>query len=347
MGLADTPESRKLAELKAAEIEKDILFERFDPTLEKYKPQARRLSLVTPVTPVEKSQLTLGELWEKYSEFKKPQVSPSTYTQDFRKHKNQIKRMASQSLDEASQIRDWLLTNLSLDAAKRALCQFNACCNWAVSENLIDINPFDGMRIKTPKSSSEKDIVPFTRKERNRIIFAFSTNEYYGHYTSLVKFLFFTGCRPSEAIALKWKNVTGSVIQFRNSVVVGENGLTEKEGLKTQKKRDFPITQEVKAILEEVCPEIINPESLVFPSPTGKFIDLHNLSSRAWRKVLESLPDIEYRKLYQTRHTFISLCIESGASTLAVARWCGTSVKMIDNHYGATHLTNLRPPNLS
>ncbi|MHC5733192.1 MAG: Arm DNA-binding domain-containing protein, partial [Nostoc sp.] len=37
-GLADTPNNRKLAELKASEIEKDILCERLDLTLEKYQP---------------------------------------------------------------------------------------------------------------------------------------------------------------------------------------------------------------------------------------------------------------------------------------------------------------------
>jgi integrase len=37
IGLPDTPTNRKLAELKASEIEKDIIYERFDPTLKKYK----------------------------------------------------------------------------------------------------------------------------------------------------------------------------------------------------------------------------------------------------------------------------------------------------------------------
>lgn len=36
-GFIDTPANRRLAEFKAREIEKDILYERFDPTLKKYK----------------------------------------------------------------------------------------------------------------------------------------------------------------------------------------------------------------------------------------------------------------------------------------------------------------------
>ena len=91
-GLADTVANRKLAELRAAEIEKDILFERFDPTLEKYNPRSV-LSTVTPITPSQKLQPKLDELWDKYSEFKKPQVSPSTYAKDFIKHRNYIAKL--------------------------------------------------------------------------------------------------------------------------------------------------------------------------------------------------------------------------------------------------------------
>jgi integrase len=84
-GFVDNPANRKLAELKASEIEKDILCERLDLTLGKYQPQSA-LSTITPITPIRKSQPHLDELWDKYSEFKKPQVSPSTYAKDFSKH---------------------------------------------------------------------------------------------------------------------------------------------------------------------------------------------------------------------------------------------------------------------
>lgn len=38
LGLPDSRTNRKVAELKAAEIQKDILYERFDSTLTKYRP---------------------------------------------------------------------------------------------------------------------------------------------------------------------------------------------------------------------------------------------------------------------------------------------------------------------
>jgi integrase len=345
-GLPDSVVNRKLAELKASEIEKDILFERFDPTLEKYKPRSS-LSTITPITPIQKTKPELDELWEKYSEFKKPQVSPSTYAKDFAKHRNHISKFPSRSLEDASLIRDYLLTNLTPDAAKRCLTQLKACCTWATEEGLIDTNPFILMKIKAPKGLSEDDDVnPFTKEERDRIIAAFSSDRYYAHYTSYIRFLFYTGCRPSEAIALKWKCVEGNVIKFRESVVISEDGLVLKEGLKTQRKRDFPISPAVQSILDDIKPETVDLEELIFRSPRGKFIDHHNFSNRAWKSVLEKC-EIPYRKSYQTRHTFISLCVEANINSTAIGRWTGTSVKMIDNHYGATNFTNLRPPDLS
>lgn len=137
--------------MRASDIEKDIFYERFDPTqLDKYKPKAA-LSTITPITPIQKLKPDLDELWQKYSEFKKPQISPSTYAKDFTKHRNHISKLPTRSLSEATAIRDYLLANLSPDAAKRCLTQIKACCNWAFEEGLINHNPFLSMKIKSPK----------------------------------------------------------------------------------------------------------------------------------------------------------------------------------------------------
>ncbi|MEC4985244.1 MAG: DUF3596 domain-containing protein [Oscillatoria sp. PMC 1068.18] len=346
-GLTDTPVNQQLAQLKAAQIEEDILYERFDATLEKYHPKSS-LSTVTPITPIRKPQLELDELWNRYCQFKKPQVSPSTYAKDFTRHRNHIAKLPTRSLDDALAIRDYLVVNLTPNAAKRCLTQLKACCNWAMEEGFIKLNPFASLKVPIPQSASqEHDVNPFTKQERDLIIRTFASDRYYSYYTNYVRFLFFTGCRPSEAIALRWKHITNRVIQFKESVVISEEGLVVKEGLKTQKKRNFPITPEVKAILAEIRPdEDVDPESLLFTSPKGKLLDHHNFANRAWKSVLAKC-QIPYRKSYQTRHTFITLCVEANVNTTAIGRWTGTSAKMIDDHYAATNFTNLRPPDLS
>ena len=331
--------------MKAAEIEQDILKEKFDTTLEKYKSASDREKKYT-ASKIEQSALHLDELWEKYCEFKKPQVSPSTYAKDFKRHGNHIANLPTRSLDEASVIRDWLLEHKTVNTAKRCLTQIKACCKWSVREGLVETNPFAQMTITLPKGTDEyADINPFSREERDLIIQTFAGNRYYSFYTPYVQFLFFTGCRPSEAIALQWKHIDSKVVKFRQSIVISEEGLLCKQGLKTQKKRDFPINSELNTILAQIKPNKVKLNSFVFPSPKGKYLDHSNFSSRAWKSILAKA-NISYRKSYQTRHTFITMCVEAHYNSTVIGRWTGTSAKMIDKHYGATNFANLEPPSL-
>jgi integrase len=72
-------------------------------------------------------------------------------------------------------------------------------------------------------------------------------------------------------------------------------------------------------------------------------IDVHNLSNRGWKVVLSQLETIEYRNLYQTRHTFITAVLETpitmpdGTTRLLdakdVAKLVGNSPETIYRHY--------------
>jgi len=201
-----------------------------------------------------------------------------------------------------------------------------------MEEGLLEANPFLSMKIRVPKGLSEDDDVnPFTKEERDLIIKTFASDRYYKHYTNYVRFLFFTGARPSEVIALQWKHIGDTVIRFRQAIVVSENGLTLKEGLKAQRKRDFPITHEVQAILNDLEPAKHKPDDFLFPSPKGKFIDQHNFSNRAWQAILEEC-NVPYRKSYQCRHTFISLCVEAHINSTALPSAHAKRVWSLDWH---------------
>ncbi|MEL6900247.1 MAG: hypothetical protein AAFP07_04785 [Cyanobacteria bacterium J06606_4] len=54
-----------------------------------------------------------------------------------------------------------------------------------------------------------------------------------------------------------------------------------------------------------------------------------------WQPVLEGLK-IEYRKPYQTRHTFITLALEHGLNAKDVAKLVGNSAEVIYWHYAAS-----------
>ncbi len=74
LGFPDNSDYRKFAELKARQIEMDILTEQFDPTFEKYKPRSYRAQPEVTIQP----EIDLKELCPRFTTFKSPSVSQST-----------------------------------------------------------------------------------------------------------------------------------------------------------------------------------------------------------------------------------------------------------------------------
>lgn len=318
LGLPDTLLNRSAAEEKARAIAADIAFDKFDTSLEKYR-------LVVTVVPIKTQySLTLGELWEKYTFYKAQHLAVTTIKKDFAVVARHIGKTCG-DLSQAQKIRLQLIEATTIRSAKKSLMQINACCCWAVEFGLIEINPFEKIKIKARKPPT--DIQPFTEQERDRIIAAFQEKESF--YAPLIEFLFLTGCRPSEAIALRWKHVDTdlSQITFCEAIVYGVTKST-----KTNKSRIFPVNSKLRSLLKVIKPTIADGESLVFFSKTGLVIDEHNLGTRLWKPILENL-GIRQRPIYNCRHTFISNCLAKGTQVRQVAIWCGNSPRTIWEHY--------------
>jgi integrase len=241
LGLPDSDRNRQYAEMICKIIYNDILANAFDPTLAKYK---RHTNNKTP-EPEADVGLTLRELWDRYTDYKRPQLSQTTIAVDFDRVSQYIDKFPAKSLDEAVLIRDWLLSNTMPDQAKRVLKQLTTCGKWGVRSKLAESNPFAGMAadIATGKGDDEADIDPFSPEERDNLIAYFYAQK--SHYATLIEFLFRTGCRPSEAIGLEYGHIAEGYqsITFQQAVTMSENGLKLKQGLKTQKNGCFPVVR--------------------------------------------------------------------------------------------------------
>lgn len=343
LGLPDTKVNRKAAELKVQIIERDIAYGEVDVTLQKYKPQ-KSLGAVR----LEGLEPDLRELWEKWVDYRKPQLEAKTL-EWFGTMGNHIHRMPVYTLDQSHQIRDWIVANIAADMGKRLLTRINACCKWALKTGLIAQNPFEGMaaEIKLTKAQNTDhfEIDPFAREEQEAIINAFETHRYHKIYAPLVRFLFLTGCRPSEALGLKWRHVDDDKILFKEAVVYANSKPTAKGSTKTGKDRFFPINKTLGAFLTSVKPENAKSDDLLF-NIDGKPMN-YNLFWRAWhgRKsgkkryvgVVTNLAEKgqikRYRHPYQCRHTFITQCLEAGVPIPQVAKWVGNSPTIIMQHY--------------
>lgn len=350
LGVEPTEEGYAIAEGRKAQILSDIRFGQLDTTLKRYKIPRNSIiqmndSKVPRVLP------TLDKLWQMYVDSKTREVSPNTMRM-YQWVSRSINRLESTSLSDVAGIVQTLNRLYPADSRKRLLIRYGAACKYAMSLGLLDENPFEqaAKQVKLAKSKSGRDsIVPFSKSERDEIIDWFDQRAYELPeslvYANLIEFLFYTGCRPGEAIALQWKHVKEKHVVFTQSVATGEDySQSIKQGLKTQSARKFPLNDQMKKFLWRIKPEGVKDEAFVFPSPTGKLINWRNFTRRHWSKCLESL-DIDYRKPYQTRHTFITLCLESGIDAKDVARWVGNSPEVIYKHY-AGNLRNIDVPEL-
>jgi integrase len=329
LGLKDTEQHRQIARIKAAAIEQDILLEQFDPSLEKYK-KSKQSQGTDPID--------LLDLWDRYTEFKRPQLAVSTIYHGYGQARRTIAKFPSLNPIDAAKNRDWMIQNLETDVTRRMMVSLTACCRWAVERGYLKTNPFLGLDKprKQKKKSEEEDINPYTAEERDRIIQAFSTNRYFKYYTPLVRFLFMTGCRPSEALGLQWKHIKKdySSLTFEQSCTQSDKGLVITPGLKTQRRRTVPLNRLMREFLNSYRQQLGNPgnDAIVFPSPRGKLIDFSNFEERGWKHTLDPA-GIERRNPYQMRHTFITLALKSGMSPQDVAKIVGNSAKIIYEHY--------------
>jgi integrase len=134
---------------------------------------------------------------------------------------------------------------------------------------------------------------------------------------ALVSVLAFGGLRPQEAFPLRWRGV-GRTIVVSRTWTHGEL----RERTKTGSIRAVEIVDPLAADLEAIRPKVSAPDDLVFPSPTGLLLDLHNWRDRIFKPAaraagVEAVP-------YDLRHTFVSLLIHQGCSVPYVAAMAGT-----------------------
>ncbi|BAY78388.1 phage integrase family protein [Nostoc linckia NIES-25] len=345
-GLVDTPKNRSRVQIKRDLIADDIALERFDPTLGSYQFDPTRNSSIK--TPNSICDHDLAELWQRFTEFKKALLEPTTILSSYRTVARYIARLPTKSLADAPKIRDWLLKNSTHGMTWEMLWRFSECCNWAMDSGLITHNPFEKLKIKKPKKTSlDVDHRAYTLEQRDQIIEAFETHRVHAHYANLVKFLFWTGMRLGEAFALTWGDVQDNCTRI--SITKSCNLYRIKKGTKNGKRRVFPTVPGSKLqkllISMRPSPGEYNPNELVFRSKLGCPVNT-DIVQNFWNGVsskcgdrkyfypgvvreLEALGKLPYLKPYATRHTFATWAIASGVTPDRVALWIGDEVSTV------------------
>ncbi len=355
--LEDTPANHNKALAVVLMIDRDIELGRLDTSLDRYLAAILDINGKNQILDFTKHQAScsLLSLWGKYAQSRKKQISPGTFTKHFLGHvPRAIAQLPSQDVNDAVKIRDFLLENRTPNAAKRLLMEFSTCCDWATLSKIIDCNPFDGLvaGIKV-QNYSWKNIDPFTKTERDRILEAFDLE--CPQYKDFVRFAFATGARLGEVVALQWKDISSDYSNIYFSQTFDQK--YGRKQTKTHENRVFPCNSQLQDFLKSLQPINFLPTDVVFKSPDGAEIKLDRFL-RLWKGrnnnsgtykpgIVQKLADLgeikRYRCPYCMRHSFISSCLEHGTTAQQVSAWCGNSPQTIYRHYAGV-VNKSQPP---
>lgn len=351
-GLKDLPKNRIIADSRWEEIQRDIALRRFDCTLKSYKFGNYQDAVIS----VEKEPLC--KLWDKFLGFQSQHLEPSTLESDYKQITKIVVELSSKPIEDAPIIRDWLLAKYSYHTAYKTLAAFSRCCRWAIDSCLIHSNPFESIQLPSPKSrSNENNQKAYTLEQRDLIISSFESHPKFSHYSSLIKFLFWTGCRPGEAFSLTWGDVSRECTRISITKAYASRVQLLK-GTKNNRRRVFSCGERSKlqSLLIEIQPDSPDPNGLIFKSRAGQRVNL-NILDKCWRAhdtkgyryngVVSELADqgvVPYLKAYSTRHTFATWAIASGASPEKVAYWIGDNIQTVLRYYCHPDVTKAECP---
>jgi len=143
--------------------------------------------------------------------------------------------------------------------------------------------------------------------------------------------LFGTGARPSEIIALRWSDVD---FNSRTLSITKSRYMNADNPTKTvASERQIALGEPIVAELRSIKPLHVKENDFVFKNQEGNSINENKWRAKYWYRALRSC-GIRPRKFYASRHTFISIGLSHGLNIKWFAEYCGTSVAMIEKHYG-------------
>jgi integrase len=156
----------------------------------------------------------------------------------------------------------------------------------------------------------------------------------------MVVFAAATGLRPSELFALEWGDVdhAAAVVQIRRGYANGRVKHTKTR----LSRRAVPLQAIALEALDQLPPREESP--LLFPNARGGHLDFRNFNRRQWKPVQRAIGIEPVRDLYDLRHTYATFALRAGVPVFALSRFMGTSIAMIDLHYGHLAVDSYQHP---
>ena len=262
---------------------------------------------------------TLGEYaktsFEMHSQHRKA-TTKNDYEISFRLHINPHfgdKRIDRIKPSDLALWQNKLLEKLSPRRVRNIRAVLNTILHDAQRDAIIDKNPMAMVQI--PKIE-KVEVKPFTLDEMKQIIASASDG-----IQSFVALGFFTGMRSGEMIGLRWEDVDFNrrEISIKRTIKMGKVSTPKtKSSIRT-----IDIIEPLMPYLQEQFERTGQYKSYVFlNSELSHYYDIKRIRNTHWKNLLDRA-GLEYRTIYQMRHTFATVMIEHGEDILWVSHMLG------------------------
>ena len=301
----------KLTELIAADIRSETL----DTTLDRYRSEFKlRQALLPFKSPV--YRLHFADLFRQWTT---RQGINLDHNQHFEKTYKLLLEWNAVTPEQIAQ--NLILLNCCGSSFNRRRIHLLKFCDWLIRTGHILQNPITDIRPKKGDRRCESR-EPFSMNEMSQILEAMRTNSHcpsknafkHSHYYIFVKFIFHTGVRVGEAVALQVKDL---------DLHEGRAHIHKAYGKQPAISGDKKVFKETKTegsrrsvqLSPQLCQDLAKhirykkPEDLLFTGPRGAVIDSNNFNDRVFFPLLKSL-GIAKRVIYAGRHSFASAAVK-------------------------------------
>jgi integrase len=205
-------------------------------------------------------------------------------------------------------------TALSLSSQNRTMTALRAALNLAIANRRVTSDRvIEWSSVRQHKNADSRRVLFLDLEERRRLL-----EQAHGAVRDLIAGIAFTGARPGDL-----RTARRSQYEPRTESIT----FTSKTGPRT-----VPLPKPAVALFNQLAKDKL-PHAWLFTREDGKpwqHSDWDELVRDAAKRA--GLP--EGVCLYTLRHSFITQVLTDGMSTLDVARITGTSLAMIEKHYG-------------
>lgn len=314
--------------LSGFKTKKDAQFGYEDYMTEKKNRDAEEASKAP--TPATVMDMKFEKLVELFYAFKKSRIREASYYDITKKIERRILPFfRGLSLKEITpaKILEWhqTMSGLSFSYVKGLTALISGI--YAFAEKYYDV-PNVMNKVDRPRNlEKKKEMLVWSPEEFSAFLKKVDSPTYWHFF----KFLFLTGCRRGEALALTWNDVDLSTGAVKVSKSIAFKGAEEDKNYRvtppktpTSNRTIFLpafFTEELKEYKAQLGADEAAPDSLVFGSskplpPTSITRNLKRAAEAA---------DVKKIRVHDFRHSFASLLIHRGVSIVAVSKTLGHS----------------------